>query len=495
MIQGVQPTSSQIVANAMGAASPTGAGAPEVWGLSTRQLHDAFWRSKGVQCVRRGRRVRVQSGAELFLLIEPNQLVLFHLAGLVERLTWHNAAVTRLRLVDRLESRYSEHVVTDDEGRVQRVERRYGPHAKGSSRVMLTASARMAELWMTARGRREGWDRVRRSVAWARIDHWKCAGETFVEGDPAQERELILDLVTRWPHPNQVVSGLEQIEPGVWHAAGDEIPGGVVRIGPLWLGRGHADLTRPCFVGPNWTDDLLTADRVHSKGSRLKNIAEVELAEEADLEAVPAKPRLYQAGKRLFDVLAASGALMMLVPVMAVVAAMILLETGRPIFFGHLRQGRHGQVFRCWKFRTMHRDAEKRAREAGLKNLADGPQVRIENDPRVTRVGRFLRDTNLDELPQFFNVLMGQMSLVGPRPSPDDENQFCPAWRDLRLSVRPGITGLWQLKRTREAGEDFQEWIKYDIQYVQQASFAFDLQILARTARMMILRRTRDAEK
>ena len=143
----------------------------------------------------------------------------------------------------------------------------------------------------------------------------------------------------------------------------------------------------------------------------------------------------------------------------------------------------------------MHRDAEKRAREAGLKNLADGPQVRIENDPRVTRVGRFLRDTNLDELPQFFNVLMGQMSLVGPRPSPDDENQFCPAWRDLRLSVRPGITGLWQLKRTREAGEDFQEWIKYDIQYVQQASFAFDLQILARTARMMILRRTRDAEK
>jgi len=458
-------------------------------------LHDAFWRSKGVQCVRRDRRVRVQRGAELFLLIEPDQLVLFNLAELIERLTWHNAAVTRLRLVDRSESRYSEHVVTDAQGLVQRVERRYGPRAKGSSRVMLTSSARVASHWMAARSRREGWDRLRRAAPWTRIDHWKCNGETFVEGDPEQERELILDLVGRWPHPDQVISGLEQIEPGVWHAAGDPIPGGVVRIGPLWLGRGHADIARPCTVGPTWTDDLLTADRVHQKGARLKNIAEVELADEPDPETVSVKPRFYHAVKRLFDLFASLFALIVLLPVMVAIALLIVLETGRPVFFGHRRQGRLGRPFRCWKFRTMHRDAEKRAREAGMKNLADGPQVRIENDPRVTRVGKVLRETNLDELPQFFNVLMGQMSLVGPRPSPDDENQFCPAWRDLRLSVRPGITGLWQLKRTREAGEDFQEWIKYDIQYVQQASFRFDLQILAKTARMLILRRSRDAEE
>jgi len=386
-------------------------------------------------------------------------------------------------------------VVTDEQGVVQRVERRYGPRAKGSSRVMLTSSSRVASMWMTARNRREGWDRVRRAAPWARIDHWKCIGETFVEGDAAQERELILDLVGRWPHPDQVISGLEEIEPGVWHAAGDPIPGGVVRIGPLWLGRGHADLARPCMVGANWTDDLLTADRVHPKGARLKNIAEVELAEDADLETVPAKPRLAQAAKRVFDCLASLVALIMLSPVMALIALLIVMETGRPVFFGHRRQGRHGKLFRCWKFRTMHRDAEKRAREAGMKNLADGPQVRIENDPRVTKVGRVLRNTNLDELPQFYNVLIGQMSLVGPRPSPDDENQFCPAWRDLRLSVRPGITGLWQLKRTREEGEDFQEWIEYDIQYVQQASFRFDLRILILTAKMMILRRSRDAEE
>ena len=229
MAHGVQQTT-QSSAAASSDVSPL-PGLPEVWGLSSRQLHDAFWRSKGVQCVRRSRRVRVQRGAELFLLVEPDQLVLFNLAELIERLTWHNAAVTRLRLVDRSESRYSEHVLTDAQGLVQRVERRYGPRAKGSSRVMLTSSARVASLWMTARNRREGWDRVRRAAPWARIDHWKCNGETFVEGDVEQERELILDLVGRWPHPDQVISGLEQIEPGVWHAAGDPIPGGVVRIG------------------------------------------------------------------------------------------------------------------------------------------------------------------------------------------------------------------------------------------------------------------------
>ena len=90
-------------------------------------------------------------------------------------------------------------------------------------------------------------------------------------------------------------------------------------------------------------------------------------------------------------------------------------------------------------------------------------------------------------------MLLGDLSLVGPRPSPDDENQYCPAWRDLRLSVRPGITGLWQLKRTREPGEDFQEWIKYDIEYVQRASFRLDLIILFRTALLMLRGRTSSA--
>jgi lipopolysaccharide/colanic/teichoic acid biosynthesis glycosyltransferase len=155
------------------------------------------------------------------------------------------------------------------------------------------------------------------------------------------------------------------------------------------------------------------------------------------------------------------------------------------VFFGHIRQGRGGRPFACWKFRTMHHHAQQIAWQLEAYNQADGPQVFIRDDPRVTRVGRYLRKSHLDEFPQFFNVLVGQMSLVGPRPSPDDENQFCPAWRDLRLSVRPGITGLWQLQRTREPGEDFQEWIRYDIEYVENASLWLDLKIMVRTAWMM----------
>ncbi len=137
----------------------------------------------------------------------------------------------------------------------------------------------------------------------------------------------------------------------------------------------------------------------------------------------------------------------------------------------------------------MVRRADQLAPEDAGENICDGPQVFIKNDARVTRVGRLLRRLQIDEFPQFWNVLRGHMSIVGPRPSPDDENQYCPAWRDLRLSVRPGITGLWQISRTRAPGEDFQEWIKYDIEYVRRANFWFDLTLCIRTAWVLLLGR------
>ena len=113
------------------------------------------------------------------------------------------------------------------------------------------------------------------------------------------------------------------------------------------------------------------------------------------------------------------------------------------------------------------------------------------NDPRLTRVGRFLRKYNLDEFPQFWNVLWGDMSIVGPRPSPHNENQYCPAWRETRLSVRPGITGLWQIKRTRKAGNDFQEWIKYDIEYVETRTWWLDMVIIWKTIMTIVRKGTR----
>jgi len=135
----------------------------------------------------------------------------------------------------------------------------------------------------------------------------------------------------------------------------------------------------------------------------------------------------------------------------------------------------------------MSRGTERIGAELADLNLCDGPQVLIKNDPRITRVGAILRRFQIDEFPQFFNVLRGQMSIVGPRPSPDRENQYCPAWRDLRLSVRPGITGLWQIRRTRAPGEDFQEWIRYDMEYVRRASFWFDLKLCFKTAWVLLL--------
>jgi lipopolysaccharide/colanic/teichoic acid biosynthesis glycosyltransferase len=159
----------------------------------------------------------------------------------------------------------------------------------------------------------------------------------------------------------------------------------------------------------------------------------------------------------------------------------IWLEDGRPFFFGHMRETRGGREFPCIKFRSMRKDAEKIKAQLKKTNQADGPQFFMENDPRLTRAGKFLRKYNLDELPQFWNVLTGDMSIVGPRPSPHKENQYCPPWREARLSVRPGVTGLWQVKRTRKAGSDFQEWIRYDLEYVEKRSFWMDMQIIWQT--------------
>ncbi|HPQ50613.1 MAG TPA: sugar transferase [Alphaproteobacteria bacterium] len=119
-------------------------------------------------------------------------------------------------------------------------------------------------------------------------------------------------------------------------------------------------------------------------------------------------------------------------------------------------------------------------------NQVDGPQFKIEKDPRVSKTGQFLRNTCIDELPQFINVLLGHMSVVGPRPSPESENESCPMWRDARLSVRPGITGPWQIFRTREASLDFQEWIYYDTNYVRTLSFKKDVWICLKTAQKLI---------
>lgn len=195
----------------------------------------------------------------------------------------------------------------------------------------------------------------------------------------------------------------------------------------------------------------------------------------------------YRSSKRALDIVASATGLVLISPFLAIVALLVKATSRGPILFGHKRQGLGGKEFRCLKFRSMREGAEALQDSLRTQNEVDGPQFKIDRDPRLTPIGDWLRRTNVDELPQLLNVLMGRMSLVGPRPSPDDENQLCPAWRRARLSVKPGMTGLWQVLRMRDADHsDFQEWIYYDVEYARHQSLSLDLGILLYTLPSMV---------
>ena len=173
-------------------------------------------------------------------------------------------------------------------------------------------------------------------------------------------------------------------------------------------------------------------------------------------------------------------ALLSLAPVMLIIAVLIRLRSPGPVFFLQDRMGLNKRRFRLYKFRTMVPDAEKQIAQLEHLNEVSGPVFKIRNDPRVTPLGRFLRKTSLDELPQLINVLMGDMSLVGPRPLPvRDYESFNTAWHRRRFSVKPGITCLWQVMGRNSI--PFEQWMALDMQYIDQWSLLLDLQILVKT--------------
>jgi exopolysaccharide biosynthesis polyprenyl glycosylphosphotransferase len=186
-----------------------------------------------------------------------------------------------------------------------------------------------------------------------------------------------------------------------------------------------------------------------------------------------------QYGKRAFDLLVSSVALVVLAPVFAVIAIMISLDSPGPVFYRSKRYGCGGRVFKMWKFRSMIADADERRKLLGEKNEVDGPIFKIRKDPRVTRIGRFLRRYSIDELPQMINVLLGEMSLVGPRPLPIDEVHREDLKQLRRLEVRPGITGLWQVRGRSDLS--FNRLIKWDTWYINNWSFMLDISIILET--------------
>ncbi|MDQ7030920.1 MAG: sugar transferase [Ardenticatenia bacterium] len=183
--------------------------------------------------------------------------------------------------------------------------------------------------------------------------------------------------------------------------------------------------------------------------------------------------------KRMMDIAVAGALLVLLAPLMAIIALLIKLDSPGPVLFKQVRVGRYGRPFTLYKFRSMYADAEERLAELLPFNEADGPLFKMRHDPRVTRVGRWLRRFSLDELPQLWNVLKGDMSLIGPRPALPQEVEQYEAWHRKRLEVPPGLTGLWQTSGRSDM--PFEEMCLLDIYYAERWSPWLDAIIFFKT--------------
>jgi exopolysaccharide biosynthesis polyprenyl glycosylphosphotransferase len=188
--------------------------------------------------------------------------------------------------------------------------------------------------------------------------------------------------------------------------------------------------------------------------------------------------------KRVLDVVGAGLALILLGPALVALGILVRLDSPGPALYAALRAGRKGRAFRCYKFRTMVKDADGLKEKLRGKNQRQGPFFKITDDPRITRVGRWLRRYSLDELPQLWNVLRGEMSLVGPRPHPLDDFSGYAIEHLPRLDVMPGMTGLWQVTARRDPS--FQAGMKLDIEYIRRWSLGMDLRILLKTAAVVL---------
>lgn len=198
------------------------------------------------------------------------------------------------------------------------------------------------------------------------------------------------------------------------------------------------------------------------------------------------KTNIYLVGRRVQDIVFSILAMIVLSPIMLITMIAILIDdpSGSPIY-RQQRCGRDGKRFAMFKFRTMHMGAEARLNDLLKDNERDGPAFKMKEDPRITRVGRFIRKTSLDELPQLWNVLIGEMSIVGPRPPLPREVVKYTKFQKQRLCIRPGITCYWQIQPNRHA-VPFEEWVRLDLKYIRERSFWVDWKIILKTFKVVI---------
>ncbi|ELC8442142.1 exopolysaccharide biosynthesis polyprenyl glycosylphosphotransferase [Clostridium perfringens] len=183
--------------------------------------------------------------------------------------------------------------------------------------------------------------------------------------------------------------------------------------------------------------------------------------------------------KRLIDILASSLGLVVLSPILLLIAILIKLDSKGPVFFSQERIGFRGKPFNMYKFRSMVVNAEEIKEKLKEHNEMSGPMFKMKNDPRITKIGKFIRKTSIDELPQLINVLKGEMTLVGPRPSlPKEVAQFEP-WMMERLTVKPGLTCYWQVMGRNSI--EFEDWMKLDVKYVHERCLTLDIKLIFKT--------------
>ena len=189
-------------------------------------------------------------------------------------------------------------------------------------------------------------------------------------------------------------------------------------------------------------------------------------------------------GKRLIDTVLSLIAFIILSPLLLITALAVKFSSPGPVLFKQQRLGLHGKVFTIYKFRSMYKDAEERKKELESQNEMNGFMFKMKDDPRITKVGKFIRKTSIDELPQFYNVLKGDMSLVGTRPPTVDEFRQYESHQKRRLSAKPGITGLWQVSGRNEI-KDFEDVVKLDVQYIDNWSIGLDIKIILKTIKVV----------
>ncbi len=325
----------------------------------------------------------------------------------------------------------------------------------------------------------------------------------------------------------------KEVASGIWIGEDVSISPDAYLLGPVILGDGcnvakNAQIIGPAVVGKKchisagalvresilWDSTMLSEDSkieysIIGEGSDIKsncyirNMIVLDGLTTEDMNLVPSDYSIrtavdlsgivsmafineivYVTVKRAYDIIFSSISILLFLPLFMLVALAIKLDSKGPVLYIQKRCGIKGKLFGMIKFRTMVADAEKLHKELISQNELDGPVFKITDDPRVTRCGALLRKTSLDELPQLFNVLKGEMSLVGPRPLITDEMRFSTTWRDTRLKVKPGITGMWQVEG--RSNTPFHDWIKYDMYYVKNRSFLLDMKILLKTIKVVL---------